>query len=256
MYDTFARFYDRLQSDVDYDRIADNMRLLLSSVGIKSGLVLDLGCGSGTLTRKLRDMGFDMIGADKSAAMLSSAIAGDNERIQYICQDMAALDLFGTIDACVSCLDCLNHLPSEAALRKTFDRVSLFMNAGGAFVFDLNTVKKHRETLGNNSFVIEKSGKESELFCVWRNETSPRKGGQLVTDIHLDFFEKQANGSYQRYEDMFRERAYPLAQIREMLITSGFEVIGCYDWLSGAALTENSAEKQDKAVFLAKKIPE
>jgi SAM-dependent methyltransferase len=253
MYNNFARFYDRLQSDVDYGRIAENIRGLLSSAGIDGGLVLDLGCGTGKLTRKLRDMGFNMIGADNSAAMLSSAVSGDNERIQYICQDMAALDLFGTIDACVSCLDCLNHLPGETALRKTFQRVSLFMNPGGAFVFDLNTVKKHRETLGNNCFVIEKTEQKDELFCVWQNETLPQKNGQFVTDIHLDFFEKQENGSYRRYEDSFRERAYPLAQVREMLTASGFEVIGCFDWMTCAALEENAAEKQDKVVFLTKK---
>lgn len=254
MYDAFAHFYDNLQSDVDYDRIADNMRRLLLSAGVKSngGLVLDLGCGTGTITRRLRDMGFDMIGVDNSPAMLSHAAGFDNHNIQYICQDMTALDLFGTIDACVSTLDCLNHLWGWDDLRKTFVRVSLFMKYGGVFLFDVNTVKKHRDVLGDNTFVIKKD----DLFCVWQNHTAPSwKSGQVVTDIHLDFFEKQADDSYRRYWDAFSERAYPLDFIVSLLRDCEFFVEGYYDWQTGDELDPSNIEDQEKVVILARKIP-
>jgi SAM-dependent methyltransferase len=180
--------------------------------------------------------GFEVIGVDASADMLSVAMnnAYEAERnILFLCQPMQQLDLYGTINAAICTLDSINHLTDEADVQATFDKVSLFTEPGGIFIFDVNTVFKHREILADNAFVYDMD----DVYCVWQNSFDS------VTDtvqIDLDIFEQVDDGVYERMQESFCERAYPLPLLKEMLKKSSFETVAVYDELTREAPKENS----------------
>ena len=220
----FAGVYDAFMEDADYRSRADYILRILADGGIRDGILLDLGCGTGTLTALLADAGYDLIAADVSADMLARArekLAGYGGRILFLLQDMRELDLYGTVRAAVCSLDGMNHLLTESDLLEAFRRVSLFTEPGGLFVFDLNTVYKHREILGDNCFVYE----NEDSFLVWQNELDPET--DTVTML-LDVFEETPDGTYRRDGDEIAERAYPLPVIRSLLEQAGFSAVRFY----------------------------
>lgn len=243
-YDIFAQFYDLLTENVGYGKRADYFCRLLSSCNGQKGILLDLACGTGTLSIEFAKRGYDVIGVDCSVGMLSEArrkCAEEGQNVLLLCQDAAELDLYGTIDFAVCALDSVNHFPGAEEVQKAFDRVSLFMNKGGAFVFDVNTVYKHKNVLADNSFIYD----YDDVFCVWQNTLN----SDLSVDITLDFFALDGDGKWERSTEEFSERAYPLEDIEKMLVKSGFSVVGVYDDLTLDPVLPES----ERAVFLARK---
>jgi len=243
-YDNFSRFYDSLTDNVEYKKRADYFCRLLSLCGVNSGILLDLGCGTGSISVEMAERGFDVIGVDSSVGMLNEArqkAFESGKQILLLNQSMDEIDLYGTVDCAVCVLDGINHLDGEKQIRATFDKVSLFMNPGGAFAFDVNTLYKHKNILADNVYVYE----TDEVYCVWQNSYNEADGS---VDITLDFFEEE-DGVYYRSEESFTERAYELSEIQNWLELSGFEVIGIYDDLT----FENAKPDSERAVFLAKK---
>ena len=168
-YEVFAQVYDALTRNVDYPARAAYLDKLIRRYGNGGGIVLDLACGTGSLTVELDRLGYDMIGVDKSEAMLMQAQEKNlrlGKSILYLCQGMEELDLYGTVDAVVCVLDSVNHVTDRALLQRAFDRVALFLHPEGVFVFDVNTAYKGREVLGDNAFVYDCD----EVFCAWRSE--------------------------------------------------------------------------------------
>lgn len=241
-YEEFAAYYDFLTENIDYRNLAEYYDRLNEKFGGVKGIMLDLACGTGSLSVVLSKMGYDVIGTDISEEMLNVAVSKEHEGIEYLCQDMTELDLFGTIDGAICSLDSINHLEDKAAVRKAFERVSLFMNKGALFMFDVNTLYKHEHILADNTFVYD----TENVYCVWQNEYL----GNGVTQIYLDFFEEDENGMYGRYSDEFTETAYGREEIEKMLTDAGFEICACYEYL-----TENEpTEESEKLTFVAKKI--
>lgn len=188
--------------------------------------------------------GFDVIGVDSSIGMLNAArqkTYESGEQILLLNQSMDDIDLFGTVDCAVCVLDSINHLDGAQQVKRTFEKVSLFMNPGGAFAFDVNTLYKHKNVLADNTFVYDLD----ELYCVWQNNFNEADGS---VDITLDFFEED-DGAYYRSYESFTERAYDLADIAKWLEDAGFEVIGIFDDMT----TEKAHPETERAVFLAKK---
>ena len=153
---------------------------------------------------------------------------------------MQSIDLYGTIDTCVCTLDSINHLTKETDVQKTFDRVSLFMNKGGYFLFDANTIYKHEKVLSDNTFVYD----TDDVFCVWQNSLREN----CVVDIELDFFEREGR-VYYRTEEKFSERAYSTEQMRLMLEKAGFEVVSLY----GDMTFDAPKEDEQRIIYIAKK---
>ena len=243
-YDNFSRFYDLLTDNVEYEKRADYFCRLLSLCGIKDGILLDLACGTGSISVEMAKKGFDVIGVDSSIGMLNAArqkAFESGEQILLLNQSMDDIDLFGTVDCAVCVLDSINHLADAEQVKRTFAKVSLFMNPGGAFAFDVNTLYKHKNVLADNAFVYDLE----ELYCVWQNNFNEADGS---VDISLDFFEEE-DGVYYRSSESFTEKAYDLADIKLWLEEAGFEVIGIYDDMT----TENVRSETERAVFLAKK---
>lgn len=239
-YTEFSAAYDLLTKNVPYSKIAEYYSKIIR--GITDGKrVLDMGCGTGNLTVKLARKGFDMIGLDASADMLSFAME-KMKKVEWICQNMAEADIGEEVDAVISTLDSINHLESPAEIKSCIKCAAKSLKSGGAFVFDVNTLYKHREILANNTFVYDVPG----AFCVWQN-TYNEKNGSVWID--LDIFFEEEDGSYTRGGESFAEIAVSEEEIRKMLEKSGFEILNVYEYLT----FENPTEKSEKLLFAARK---
>ena len=166
-YDFLAGCYDELTTDVGYPAWADYLEAHFRRKGLPGRTVLDLACGTGSLTWELAARGYEMIGVDRSPEMLAEAAAKGREDVEtppiFLCQSMDRLDLYGTIDACVCCLDSVNYVTDPRQLKKAFARVWLFLMPGGLFLFDINTPSKLRG-LDGQVFLDE----TEDTYCVWR----------------------------------------------------------------------------------------
>lgn len=242
-YIDFARFYDRLMYDCDYDRRADYLLSLFDRFACKPKLMLDLACGTGNFTYRMAQRGVDVIGVDMSADMLG--IAGEKADIYnvsplFLCQRADELDLYGTIDSCICTLDSVNHITDYDELCRAFDKVSLFMEKGGLFIFDVNTEYKHEVVLGDNTFVTD----DGELYTVWSNEND----GKFV-NITLDFFLRKGD-IYERYSEEFSERAYTDEELENALKNAGFETVAVY----GDMTFDAPEPDEERKIFIARKI--
>ena len=243
-YSTFARYYDKLTRNVDYAAHADYLCSLLERIGHPAGLTLDLACGTGSLTLELANRGFNVYGLDASPEMLSVAQqkAGKaGKDILFICQKMQEMDLYGGVDTAVCMLDSINHITSKADLQESFRRIATFLNPGGCFVFDANTIDKHREILSNRVFVYDME----DIYCVWQNRCGPKSAR---VSISLDFFERREN-AYYRSSEHFEERAYRMDELRSMLEATGLRLRGIW-----ADMTfEEPGPQTERIVIVAEK---
>lgn len=224
-YDFLAGCYDRLTYDVDYPAWADYIEKHFQRRPLPGRTVLDLACGTGSLTRELALRGYEMIGVDLSPEMLAEAAeknrgVGQIEPI-FLCQPMEKLDLYGTIDACVCCLDSVNYVTSPQKLQRAFARVHLFLMPGGLFLFDINTAEK-LEGLDGQVFLDE----TEDAYCVWRAEFSRRS---RICSYFMDIFQLDGDsGLWRRGEELHRERAYSIPELTAMLEQAGFHDIKTY----------------------------
>ena len=220
-YEILSEFYDKLNSEVDYEKWAAFLnKNLLGFSPKKPEILLDLGCGTGSITLELAKMGYDMIGVDLSPEMLEKAqkkSVAMGQNALFICQDMRELDLYGTIDGCVCCLDGINYLANTKQLEETFSSVNLFMNDGGIFIFDVNTPYRFSEIYGNNTFTYDEKG----IFCTWKNYFDKRNG-KCIFD--LTFFKENRDGSYTRFDERQTEKCFSDRVIRKTLEKCGFSV--------------------------------
>ena len=167
-YESFAQVYDLFMTIFPYGEWCGYLHMLLKKYGVDGGLVLELGCGTGSMTELLSGLGYDMIGVDNSSEMLGIALE-KRERsghdILYLMQDMRGFELYGTVRAVVSVCDSLNYITEEEDLLQVFRLVNNYLDPGGIFLFDLNTVYKYRELLGENVFA---ENREESSF-IWEN---------------------------------------------------------------------------------------
>lgn len=245
-YEAFAHVYDDLTDDVSYPGRAAYFDSLVQQHGGKRGILLDLACGTGSLSEEFSRLGYDVIGVDSSEEMLSVAM---NKRVEsgaditYLCQQMQELDLYGTIDTAVCALDSLNHLVDPEQLYRALSRVSLFLEPDGLFLFDVNTPYKHREVLGNNIFVYD----YDDIYLVWKNTLLEDD----VISIELDIFEQEGD-VYIRTGESFCERAYSKDQISELLSRAGLEIVGLYHEDS----VEPPQPHSERVVYVTRKKPQ
>lgn len=224
-YSAFARYYDELTANIDYKKRGEYFHSIIQrSKTTKENILLDLACGTGSISEVMAGLGYDVIGVDNSDEMLGIALDKKFDSgldIQYLCQDMRKLDMFGTVDITVCALDSINHLASIDDVRKVFENVAFFSEQDGLFIFDVNTPYKHREVLANNTFTYE----TENVYCVWENTLDP---DTLEVRMALEFFEREENGLYSRSSDSFSEKAYSEEDIERLLRECGFEVLGKY----------------------------
>lgn len=224
-YGFLAGCYDRLTYDVDYAAWAGYIEKHFQRNPLPGKTVLDLACGTGSLTRQLALRGYELIGVDRSPEMLAEA-AEKNRGMSpiepiFLCQSMEKLDLYGTVDACVCCLDSVNYVTDPKKLARAFARVHLFLTPGGLFLFDVNSPAK-LEGLDGQVFLDE----TEDTYCVWRTEFS---GRSRICSYFMDIFRlDQATGRWDRGEELHRERAYTTEELTSMLEAAGFRSIKSY----------------------------
>lgn len=244
-YNSFADFYDALMSDVDYKARAKYLLKLFKKYGKVPALLLDLACGTGAFSNEMALSGIEVIGIDASEEMLAVARENSADRgtdILFLCQKAEELDLYGTVDGAICCLDSINHITDLRNLKTAFKKVSLFMEQDGLFIFDVNTPFKHSNILADNTFVIE----QDDIYCVWQNEYDKTNG---ITDISLDFFVRDGE-NYKRYSDRFCERAYSFEKLSDLLNEAGFKVEAIYEDMK----TYPCSDTAERAIFIARKI--
>lgn len=243
-YAVFAQYYDALTANVGYGQRAEYFLALLERLGHTPGLTLDLACGTGSLTLELFRRGLDVYGVDSSVEMLSEArmkCAEAGADILFLCQKMQSLDLYGTVDTVVCSLDSLNHLDGREEMQRVLEKVAFFMDPGGYFLFDFNTVYKHEKVLGNHTFVYD----VGPVYCVWQNRCVQGTGR---VDIQLDFFEREGR-LYRRSREHFSEFACPVEDVLEMLGKAGFAGVQVYEEMTFDPPREDS----QRLVFAAQK---
>ena len=217
-YEGLAASYDCLTEDVGYERRAAFLQKLIERQSrVPVHTVLDLACGTGTMTCLLAEAGYEMIGVDVSEDMLAEA-AGKQVRDGavppiYLCQSMDRLDLYGTVEAAVCCLDSLNYLTDVRALRRTLHRLRLFIAPGGVFLFDINAPSKLR-ALDGQIFLDERE----DVYCVWRTEFEKRS---RICTFGMDIFRREGDG-WQRYGEEHREKAWETEELTALLQEAGF----------------------------------
>ncbi len=246
-YTGFAKVYDLFMDNVPYRAWSQRLIGLLQEHGIEGGLVLDLGCGTGSMTRLLAQAGYDMIGADNSEEMLQAAReAGDlkegaGQGILYLLQDMREFELYGTVRAVVSICDSLNYILEEEELLQVFQLVNNYLDPGGIFIFDMNTLHKYREVLGET--VICENREEGSF--IWENFYEEEGH---INQYDLTLFIREEDMRYRKYEETHVQRGYGIQQVQALLIEAGLEPLAVYDGYT----KEPAKEDSERICFVAK----
>ena len=237
-YGKFAQVYDLFMDNIDYESWAAYVEKHLKARGIEDGLVLELGCGTGTMTGLLAQKGYDMIGVDNSPQMLQEAMEKKGKQdILYLLQDMREFELYGTVRAVVSICDSMNYIMEHQDLVQVFRLVNNYLDPGGVFVFDLNTEYKYRELLADNTFA---EAREESSF-IWDNFYDEET---RINEYDLTLFIREGE-LYRKYEETHFQKAYSLEEVRQAAEEAGMEFVAAYD-----ACTRNPVREDSERIYI------
>ena len=235
-YTSFAEVYDTFMDNVPYEEWADYLEERLKEYGVKDGLVLERGCGTGSMTELLAEKGYDMIGVDKSEDMLEIAMEKRIESghdILYLLQNMQEFELYGTVKAVVSVCDSVNYITEKAELEEVFRLVNNYLDPQGIFIFDFNTEYKYREILGNQVIAEDRE----ECSFIWENYYDHTS---MINEYELTLFVQEEDDLYRKYQESHFQKAYTLRDIRSMIEASGLKFVTAYDAYTQKAPMHNS----------------
>lgn len=230
-YESFARVYDLFMDNIPYGEWKEYLEQLLKKYGVKEGLVLELGCGTGSMTELLAESGYDMIGVDNSVEMLEIAREkkeASGHDILYLLQDMREFELYGTVRAVVSVCDSMNYVTEPEELLQVFRLVNNYLDPGGVFIFDLNTLYKYETILGNQ--VIAENREESSF--IWENWYDEE---EQINEYDLTLFIRRPDGLYEKYEETHYQKAYEIPAICKLLEEAGLHLEAVYEAFTEAA---------------------
>ncbi len=233
MYNSFSKVYDKFAYDIDYGKFVDYYEKIFKKFNVKPELVLDICCGTGSLTT-LMSQKYDMIGVDFSVDMLNVAQTKNQDgKILYLCQSMCDFELYGTVDACYSSLDSINYILEEDDLYRHFKLVHNYLNPDGIYIFDISTLYKFKNVLSDNVFTDECD----EAFFVWQNDYDEE---EKLNTMYLDVFLKNENGTYDRITEEHTEKGYLPSYVSKVAKKCGFEILGIFDEYSFEKYKNNS----------------
>ncbi len=274
-YTGFAYSYDMFMDNVPYDEWAEYLHGLLIESGVKDGIVCELGCGTGKMTRKLRDFGYDMIGIDLSQEMLQIAIeqestpagkkksantttqkerkskknsGNESGEILYLNQDMREFELYGSVAAVVSVCDSMNYITEKEDLLQVFKLVNNYLDPGGTFIFDMNTPYYFRKKLGEQTICDNRD----EGSLIWENYYDPKT---KINEFDITIYirrnsDKKIVNSYERFEETHYQRAYNISEVKGLLKKAGLTDIKAYE-----VLTKDEPGKcTERVYFVAHKL--
>lgn len=240
-YTSFAQVYDLFMDNVPYEQWGEYLESLFKEYGIEDGLLLDLGCGTGKLTRYMAEKGYDMIGVDYAYEMLDIAKSQSDESILYLLQDMREFELYGTVRGIYSACDSINYILEEDELREVFALANNYLDPGGLFVFDINSPYKYRELLAENTFAETRE----EGSFIWENYFDEE---EEINEYDLTLYVKEEDGRFQRFEESHFQKSYDLETIKRLLEEAGMEFVVAYD----AYTKEPVSEEGEKILVIAR----
>ena len=212
-YSTFAEVYDRLQDEEMYDIWAERISGILNAEGIRDGLVLDLACGTGSMTRRMAAKGYDMIGIDLSEDCLNIAAEKEERETLYLRQDMRAFELYGTVRAIICCCDSINYLTELSDVGQVFRLANNYLDPGGLLILDFHTPWYFREILGDRSI----TDVDDDLILIWENEE--QEDGVHAMDLCI--LEREEDGRYRRSEETHFQRGYTREELERTAQDAG-----------------------------------
>ena len=240
-YTNFAEVYDLFMDNIPYEDWCSYVTGLLKEHGVKDGLILDLGCGTGSLTELLAVAGYDMIGVDNSEDMLQIAMdkrAESGKDILYLLQDMREFELYGTVKAVLSICDCINYILEYKDLVEVFRLVNNYLDPGGVFIFDLNTVYKYETVMGDTTIAEDRE----ECSFIWDNYYDE---DTKINEYDLSLFIREEEDLYRKYTETHYQRAYTIDEIKKALKEAGLEFIQAYD-----AFTREPVKDTSERIYL------
>lgn len=244
-YGRLSIVYDRLNAELDYAAWADFILACFERYAdIRPSILLDLACGTGRMTLELAQRGYEMIGVDGSAEMLSEA---SSRRLSftnplYLMQDMRRFELYGSVGGVVCCLDSINYLVDDGDLETCFACVANYLEPGGLFVFDVSSEYRFKHIFADNAYVLEDDG----VYCGWQNYYH---AGSRRCDFFLSVFCREHDGSYSRFDEQQTERYYSPEQLEAALRGAGLEPVGRF----GGYGFEPVRRDDERWYFIAKK---
>lgn len=234
-YTSFAAVYDTFMDNVPYEEWGEYIHDMLCKYGVEDGIVLDLGCGTGTMTEILAGYGYDMIGVDNSEDMLELAMEKRIESghdILYLLQDMREFELYGTVRAVVSVCDSVNYVTEPGELEEVFRLVNNYLDPRGIFLFDFNTDYKYREIMGDCTIAEDRG----ECSFIWDNYYYEN---EQINEYDLTLFIQEKNPDetqsdqmpqlYRKYKETHYQRGYTLKEIQVLLEKAGLVFEAAYD---------------------------
>ena len=237
-YTGFAEVYDLFMDQVPYEKWSRRITEILKEYGIPDGLVLDLGCGTGSMTELLAGAGYDMIGVDASEEMLELAYekrAESGHDILYLLQDMREFELYGTVRAIISVCDSLNYITEEEDLLQVFRLVWNYLDPDGVFFFDMNTIYKYSKMLGETTIA---ENREEGSF-IWENYYDPE---EQLNQYDLTLYIRDEDDRYTRFEETHIQKAYALERVLELLQQAGMKAEQIFDSDTGKEVTDTTGK--------------
>ena len=244
-YSGFAKVYDLFMDNIPYEEWTDYVKELFAEEGVKDGILLDLGCGTGSVTELLAESGFDMIGIDNSEEMLEIAMEKREESghdILYLLQDMREFELYGTVKGVVSICDSMNYILDDEDLLDVFKLVHNYLDNEGIFIFDMNTMYKYEQILADNTFAEDRE----ESSFIWGNYYDEE---EEINQYDLSLFVQEEDGRYRKYEETHLQRAYEQQCVEELIKESGLELLHVYD----AFTKDLPAEDSQRIYFVCRR---
>lgn len=238
-YTDFASVYDELMDETPYEKWCNNVLKVFDENGIKDGLVLDLGCGTGSMSELLAAKGFDMIGIDYSMEMLNIAQkkkAESGHDILYLNQDMREFELYGTVRAVISICDSINYLLEDEDIIDTFKLVNNYLDPKGIFFFDFNTNYKYETVIGDS--VIAEN--RDNCSFIWENFYDT---DEMINEYDLTIFVHEDDSDedmFRRFEETHFQRGYTLDEMKSFIEKAGLVFVKAYDADTLEAVTDTS----------------
>ncbi len=243
-YETLAAYYDRIMAETDYDLWSEFYRACFMKYDVPVRRILDLACGTGSITVPLARKGYEMTGIDLSSEMLALAqekADAAHVRIRFSEQNIALFDAGRGYDAVICSFDGYNYLTKSADVVSSFARVYETLNDGGMFIFDVSTPYKYENVLADNAYVYE----YDDLFLSWQNYFNKKTG---LCDFYLTFFIEDGT-AWRRMDEYQRQRRYPLPKLKKMAEQAGFTVLETVSELDFSPMEKTS----ERAFFILQK---
>ena len=227
--------------NIPYEEWGKYLTALLEEYNVTEGLVLDLGCGTGTMTELLAAKGYDMIGVDYSEDMLEIAMEkreASGHDILYLLQDMREFELYGTVGAVISICDSVNYITEEEDLEEVFRLVNNYLDPKGVFIFDFKTLYNYQTILGDRTI----AEKREECSFIWDNYYYEE---EKINEYELTLFIRDEGDMYRKFEEIHYQKAYTLEEMIRLVKASGLEFVAAYD-----AFTKNAPDEKSERIYM------